>query len=659
MKKALFFHWLFGIVSIIFLYSCHSEKQEAHYMIEKYGQLNPELNKLYDYFLNCPERELSRTGLFLTGQLENKYSISDGMRGSVYNDYLDSLESGHTGVSDVHKNYTVSMLPELNVRSQVSLTPDVEILHADSLIQSTELAWKVWQGSPWRNEYSADIFREYVLPYRVLTEPLEYFWRKDCFEKYRGFIDTVSSVYNAALALARQITFKHYALFYNANLQSYSANLKYNRGKCDDRCVLTAMIFRSQGIPCAIDAVPCWGSGNRGHAFNALLLPEDSCRAFNETGELENKLILMEKIPKVYRTTFGILRDTPLYRYREEELLPKLFADHNLLDVTSLYDLETTDVTIPIETGAEKPHLAYLSVFTPQGWKPVAWSEIKAGKARFGAMGTGYNAGQKAQEKGEGIGEGILYLPVLYNTGHIVPAGAPFILRAGAEPCFLTADTTRRITMNLTRKFPRKSRIVNFAQSMENGYFEASNHPDFRDAVVLGRCYGTPKSHIQELKTESEEKYRYVRFRISHGRWSLGELAFLSPQGEKWEGKVIADRFIMQDSELDNVFDGDPLTYFEISGLENVWVGLDLGAPRTIDRIAFCPRTDDNDICPGHLYELFYWDKGWVSLGIREAQNYILVWDQVPADALFWLRDCTKGKEERAFTYEKGRQVWW
>ena len=27
--------------------------------------------------------------------------------------------------------------------------------------------------------------------------------------------------------------------------------------------------------------------------------------------------------------------------------------------------------------------------------------------------------------------------------------------------------------------------------------------------------------------------------------------------------------------------------------------------------------------------------------------------------ALLWLRNLTKGREERPFTYENGRQIWW
>ena len=37
----------------------------------------------------------------------------------------------------------------------------------------------------------------------------------------------------------------------------------------------------------------------------------------------------------------------------------------------------------------------------------------------------------------------------------------------------------------------------------------------------------------------------------------------------------------------------------------------------------------------------------------------VLYVDNVPTNALLLLRNHTKGKEERIFTYENGEQVWW
>lgn len=36
-----------------------------------------------------------------------------------------------------------------------------------------------------------------------------------------------------------------------------------------------------------------------------------------------------------------------------------------------------------------------------------------------------------------------------------------------------------------------------------------------------------------------------------------------------------------------------------------------------------------------------------------------VVYDNVPQKALLWLRNLTKYCEERPFTYENGKQIWW
>ncbi len=108
------------------------------------------------------------------------------------------------------------------------------------------------------------------------------------------------------------------------------------------------------------------------------------------------------------------------------------------------------------------------------------------------------------------------------------------------------------------------------------------------------------------------------------------------------------------------VFDDDYLTFFNAAESHGVWVGLDLGKPQRISTIKFLPRNDDNFIHEGDLYELFYFDKGWTSLGQQTGSDYqVLIYEKAPTNALFWLRNLTHGKEERPFIYENGKQVWW
>lgn len=62
----------------------------------------------------------------------------------------------------------------------------------------------------------------------------------------------------------------------------------------------------------------------------------------------------------------------------------------------------------------------------------------------------------------------------------------------------------------------------------------------------------------------------------------------------------------------------------------------------------------------GATYELFYWDGDWVSLGKKKApQQGPLIFDDVPAGALYWLVKEGSKKYERIFVYQNHRQVWY
>jgi hypothetical protein len=117
-------------------------------------------------------------------------------------------------------------------------------------------------------------------------------------------------------------------------------------------------------------------------------------------------------------------------------------------------------------------------------------------------------------------------------------------------------------------------------------------------------------------------------------------------------------RLIPKDDKYKHVF----CIFVIISGLDSgIWVGLDLGKQEQISRIRYLPRNDDNNIRIGDSYELFYWDKGaWSSLGKQTGDDtHVLIYENCPANALFLLHNHTRGKEERIFTYEHEKQMFW
>jgi len=62
----------------------------------------------------------------------------------------------------------------------------------------------------------------------------------------------------------------------------------------------------------------------------------------------------------------------------------------------------------------------------------------------------------------------------------------------------------------------------------------------------------------------------------------------------------------------------------------------------------------------GKKYELFYWKDEWKLLGSSIASEKPLVFEKVPAGSLYWLvPEGSDKEEERIFTIEDGKQVFW
>ena len=151
----------------------------------------------------------------------------------------------------------------------------------------------------------------------------------------------------------------------------------------------------------------------------------------------------------------------------------------------------------------------------------------------------------------------------------------------------------------------------------------------------------------------SPNSYRYVRY-VSP-KESEGVLAEVFFYGEK--GELIA---VPSESSIDKVeLSLDRIALTRPDYRTGFIQGYDLGSPQKIISISYLPWNDDNFVFPGHDYELFYFNLGWISLGRKTAHDYELIFENVPQNSLLYLKDYTTGSEERPFTYEGGKQIWW
>lgn len=596
--------FLFLGTLLFVLLSCGNPEEEAAWRVAEQSPTNrTELTRFLEHYQSAGDKEKYRAACFLVANMPGKYAWTEDGTRKVY---------------------------------------DVDVVETDSLIRSLEYSFRLKAESPYLQGYTFRQFCEYVLPYRVAHEPLEYYWKWDCAQRFRT---DSTDIVAAARHLNAQVRLGMSADFYGALQKSYSTLMREGYGKCDDRSTLVVMALRAAGIPAAFELVPYWGSSNNAHSFAALVLPNDSSVAFQNADNNSETGLLHRKTPKVYRKRYSRASGADAERLT----LPELFRPQDLQDVTDKHRIGFRDVALA-ESSADAP--LYLSVFSPNGWVPVAYS----GDGTFPRMGTGRLP--EGIEEAVGLGDGILYLPSRYVEGEMQPASAPVIVsEAGVRE--LRPDTTVRRSVTLERKFPLSVRMVGFANYMRHGLFQVANRPDFSDAKTVVRLTGTPLSRMQRVTVVDVAAYRYVRYLRPRGTFSMAEMRALSPEGEVLPFTPIACDAIGQTVTPLKVFDADPLTYLEINGGFDLWVGMDLGRRRRIGAIEFAPRNDDNAVSPGDRYELYYWDNHWVKVGEQQAEDYSLTFTGVPAHALLWLRDVTKGREERPFTYEDGRQVWW
>lgn len=199
---------------------------------------------------------------------------------------------------------------------------------------------------------------------------------------------------------------------------------------------------------------------------------------------------------------------------------------------------------------------------------------------------------------------------------------------------------------------------------MDGVRFFGNNTPDFKsaDLLAVSVCDSTYNRECR-LLVSAMQKYRYLWVCPPGGkRLNMAEVTIYADNNysrklECWVEACAPPVFNLKEYSIEKAFDGKNLTRYE-SGKENIPCMLDLKTPTQIGGIIYVPRNDDNYVSPGDCYELLYQSgaAGWVSLGVKVAELDYLEYDDVPAGALLWLHDRTKGVEEQVFRWREGKQ---
>lgn len=640
------------------------EKRQLDYALQKAGENRSELEQVLEQYKGDTLKY--QAACFLIRNMPGHHSYCGAIT-MGYNQLIDStLCQTQKEGRYADTPYLAKLIDSISVAHRDIPFPtqeDIRVITADFLIRNIEQAFDLWQNRPWAQHLTFDDFCEYLLPYQIGRMDVLEDWRTRMYEQIDSHtlaelddFQYSSEMCNSAFWACKHINqflenklIPQNSVFYTPFIAKTSTRSMISFGSCYEFTLAALAMMRCVGIPVMVDFTPQWPFRSMGHTWNILLdnngrkLSFGGCDTHTDPDRLHKPA---QRMAKVYRRTYAINYDI-VHLIETEQIVPDLFRNIFMKDVTDEY-MKTCDIRIPAKWKRKHTYV-YLAVFDDQRWVPVCY---------------GTQEGRNCQFKG--IGKGIVYLPVYYDEQGMHSVSDPFLLDLQGNIKYLDADMNIRREATLNRKFYLSQSMFDYAKCSIGGRFEASNTPNFSavDSIhTLSHWSLTTDSFL----LESAKTYRYWRY-VSPKNQScnLAELAFYSEDGRKEQtGKVIGTDISVRNNivhmDKHKVFDKDILTFFEApTTIDYPWVGLDFGKPVAIDKIIYTPRNDDNNISIGDLYELFYWEKDhWMSLGQQVADQHKLTYTNIPEDALLLLKDLTKGKEERIFTYENGKQIWW
>ncbi len=559
----------------------------------------------------------------------------------------------------------------INSRIANNILCDSSLITDKYLIEHIDNAFEVWQTNKFAKKLSFDNFKEYILPYSSL--------------QYYNILNNGKELHDIFISMLcpdSTGTLTECIKRYNqtiGDLRGLNGSVKrkertgiydmYVRGihDCTDIAVWACNILRACGIPIVVENV----IGYRdfvGRHFHCSVFDCDSTTwsPFNAESSLPGNFSFDQpKCLNVHRHLFATQRDSPYFLKGDNENVPIELNNPCIKDVTSLYR-NVYKISLPCDISS-KNKLAYLATFdAASGIKPVTWGVIDTISKSVTFENT--------------LPE-ILYFPVYYNEDY-QSFSTPFYLvvydgKVDIKEIQGISDDTLTSTLYLTRKYPRKENMKRVAEGLIGGQFLGSNTPDFKDADFLFTIKSAPNPMLSEYKFKKIGKYKYYRFQahknnphanISHLEWvtnksygyenteDVSRLHILSPKEKsitKGDNKLVKllDRNrnrMTWAKEYDGNMQTAPGAYPNIT--------LSLDEPQIVTSVRFSPLNADNGIKNGNTYELFYWDGGWISCGIKVAEYEYIQFDSVPKNKLYWLDNITEGKEEMPFIIVNGKQ---
>lgn len=679
-------------VYLLMVYSCQNASYDLDASLVLAGNNRVELEKVLKHYHGDAKKY--KAACFLISNMRWHYATVqvlsvdtaiiayhqkyDSLYYSIVNDYADEqledsiirypLQELSYKAFKQNKGMTIKD-PRLSFR----FVWDVEYLSAEFMIQHIDNAFKVWQKEPLCQHLSFNEFCECILPYRSIQTIS--FFENGCF--FRKIMSKHLEKTNHKKLSGYLKRYHHYissmqSFFSFPPLNSHVGFYDLFVGQNVD-CINTANnacnILRACGIPLMVNFNTAYKELKGRHYFCSFLDDNKEWRHFNpQTNCLDTIEPLQGESLNIIRNTYAAQTDSPYFIKSPNELVPTDFDSPCIKDVTSSY-YETVKIELPFKEKSEN-NLAYLYAFNnnPDGLLPVCWGKINHKENKVEYVNAMYNT---------------LYFPVFFRGKKVVYFSSPFYLQkdsvhAGSYKIisFPPIDATQNTgDIIVTRKYPRKLKMVDIAQKMVGGKFWGANRNDFSDSVLLLTISREPQPYLQDFEIPEPRSFRYFKYAspATSRRSNISWLEFLIDSSVYYPYTELASPLpVMKDADTScfhkgqrqvvekNIYDFRSQRMYDqnmqtASSRPDIYLNLEF--PVRIKTIRMAPLNAENSIIPGNRYKLLYWDNGWIEIDTMRANYNYLKFRNMPLNKIYWLKNLDQGVEELPFIYKDGKQL--
>ncbi|MBD5332172.1 MAG: transglutaminase domain-containing protein [Bacteroides sp.] len=641
--------FIYGVMTVlIVLLSCCKNIDSLGIALDSSGTNRKNLEAVLRHFKG-DSLKYEVSAYLISNMRYNATSVGDGLD-RILDYYRMYAEYGKSGlvIIDSMRQYNPSL-------ESKALRRELDVVHLDStfIIKNIEKVFSLRDRLPWCRNIPTDIFVRYVTPYRVDEERLSN-WRDSVYGTFLSVIDSlITSGCESPLEAGRVLMKKwnEKGFKWTSRLPAVPAvgiaNVFDKAGTCREFAHGVVYLMRAAGIPSGIDMVNVRGENNSNH-FWPFILDENGNTYVASTEDPMWRPASDFDIQgaKIYRQEYGV--DTErMEDMRGYNIGQPFFALPKYTDVTSSYK-PSSNFTLTFNDIETSGNVVYLMLASHNKWVAVDIS-IGDRKPVF-----------------HNVAGGVVGWLGKDDNGELKPISHPFEISETTGEIRYIEPSGEVQDIVAFSKYPMWNRNGDLVSRVVGGVIEGSDSSDFEQCDTIFKITEFPKRRMNfRYIDETHKAYRYYRYRGADSTYcNIAELGLYRYRDDE---RAISGRVFSTSESSDDkhtymsVFDGDLDTSFDCLYPSGGWSAIDMGIPVRIEKIMYAPRNRDNYVRAGDIYELFYFDDGrWISTGTVTARADS-VSAQVPKGTLYYLKNHTRGKDERIFEYdfEKSEQRFW